>query len=735
MKHYIWAVALFFAVPLCAQNTLTGTVVDDKNQLISNATVVIPELHQETTTNEKGVFKFHSLPKIKLQFYFSHIGYKIQNVFIAIKQGENQYHCVLETAIFQMDAVIVSTVFNKLQSQNVMKVEHQTKKALMQNGALTLVEGLATIPGVAQIETGTAIGKPVIRGLSGNRILVYSQGVRLENQQFGDEHGLGLNEAGIESVEVIKGPASLLYGSDALGGVVFFNPEKFAPANSFKTSLNQKLASNTLGSITSFGTKKSYSNFKVLAKATFATHSDYQIPTKQRVTNTRFNETDFVAGMGWYNHFSNTTLRYNFNKLNIGIPSAGVAEQSTSKNILFPRQAVDNHLLSLEENILFENSKINLNFGFGSNIRKEFEEAENPDLHLKLNTFNYDVKWHLPKVKNLESIIGLQGMKQSNTNFGTRLLIPNASVADFGIFGTTNLQWNKSALQAGLRFDNRNIATETHNQASAPDYFAAINKSYTSFNASIGYKINWNEKNSLRLNLASGFRAPNLAELTSNGVHEGTNRFEIGNANLKTEQNQQIDLNFEYKDSHFEFFSNAFYNNINHYIFTSPTGLEQDGVPVYEYMQSNSKLFGGEIGFHLHPHPLDWLHFESSFSTVTGQKHDGTFLPFIPANQWNNVFRTEFKNNNWLTDGFASLKIFTFFSQNKVAANETKSLDYTLFNIGFGGKIAINKMIFNCNISGNNIFNKTYISHLSRLKPEAISNSGRGVMLAIDFEL
>jgi iron complex outermembrane recepter protein len=326
-------------------------------------------------------------------------------------------------------------------------------------------------------------------------------------------------------------------------------------------------------------------------------------------------------------------------------------------------------------------------------------------------------------------------MKQSNTNFGTRLLIPNASVADFGIFGTTNLQWNKSALQAGLRFDSRNIATETHNQASEPNYFAGINKSYTSFNASIGYKINWNEKNSLRLNLASGFRAPNLAELTSNGVHEGTNRFEIGNANLKTEQNQQIDLNFEYKDSHFEFFSNAFYNNINNYIFTNPTGLQQDNVPVYEYVQSNSKLFGGEIGFHLHPHPLDWLHFESSFSTVTGQKQDNTFLPFIPANQWNNVFRTEFKSNNWLKDGFATLKIATFFSQNKVAANETKSLDYTLFNIGFGGKITINKMIFNCNISGNNVFDKTYISHLSRLKPEAIPNIGRNMMLAIDFEL
>ncbi len=140
-----------------------------------------------------------------------------------------------------MDEVIVSTAFNKIQSQNVMKVEHESIKELQRKGTATLIEGLATIPGVSQVSTGTSIGKPVIRGLSGNRVLVYSQGVRMENQQFGDEHGLGLNDSGIESVEVIKGPASLLYGSDALGGVLYFNPEKFADANTFKANFSQKL--------------------------------------------------------------------------------------------------------------------------------------------------------------------------------------------------------------------------------------------------------------------------------------------------------------------------------------------------------------------------------------------------------------------------------------------------------------------------------------------------------------
>ena len=175
-----------------------------------------------------------------------------------------------------MDEIIISTAFNKLQSQNVMKVDHQSINSLQKKGISTLVEGLTSIPGVSQVSTGVSIGKPMIRGLSGNRVLVYSQGVRIENQQFGDEHGLGLNDAGIESVEVIKGPASLLYGSDALGGVLYFIPEKFAEANTFKTDFTQKIFSNTLGSNTTLGLKTSSNNWKFLIRGNYNTQADYK---------------------------------------------------------------------------------------------------------------------------------------------------------------------------------------------------------------------------------------------------------------------------------------------------------------------------------------------------------------------------------------------------------------------------------------------------------------------------
>ena len=181
-----------------------------------------------------------------------------------------------------------------------------------------MIDGLATIPGVSQVSTGTSIGKPVIRGMSGNRVLVYSQGVRLENQQFGEEHGLGLNDSGVESVEVIKGPASLLYGSDALGGVLYFNPEKFANPNDFKVNFGQRLFSNTLGSNTTLGLKTSTDRWKFLVRGNYNTNSDYEIPNGDRVTNTRYNEKDLKAGIGYNNSSFSTVFRYNFNQLDLG---------------------------------------------------------------------------------------------------------------------------------------------------------------------------------------------------------------------------------------------------------------------------------------------------------------------------------------------------------------------------------------------------------------------------------
>ena len=736
MKKIIITLLLGFSAVLQAQIAVSGTVTNMANQPIKGVSVYIGAIQKGTKTDENGKYTLSNLPKSGLKLSFTYVGFTSQNIALNNTDAAQTINVVLEESIFEMDEVIVSTAFNKIQSQNVMKVEHETIKELQQKGTATLIEGLATIPGVSQVSTGTSIGKPVIRGLSGNRVLVYSQGVRMENQQFGDEHGLGLNDAGIESVEVIKGPASLLYGSDALGGVLYFNPEKFADANTFKANLNQKLFSNTLGSNTSLGLKTSTENWKFLARGSYNTHSDYRVSGGDRVTNTRYNETDFKTAAGYSNAKFSTVLRYNYNDLDLGLPEDGIAAQSRSKNTELPRQTVFNHLLSLNSVVYFANTKLDVDLGYVTNDRSEFEDSNEASLHMKLKTFNYNAKYHLPKVGNLETILGVQGMHQTNANFGEELLIPDATTNDFGVFGTANYEWGtSSALQAGLRYDNRKISSEENGTVGEEGYFQAIDKSFDSFNAALGYKTDLAANFTMRLNLASGFRAPNLAELTSNGVHEGTNRYEIGNSELKTEQNFQTDLNLEYKTDHFEFFVNGFYNHINNYIYTSPAGTVIEENAVFNYIQSNAKLYGGEIGLHVHPHPLDWLHYETAFETVTAKNQSGDYLPLIPANNWNNTLRGEFTIKDWLTSGFATLNVSTTLNQDNVSGFETRSAGYTLVNLGLGGTVKFGKTVFDVNLNANNLFDKEYIAHLSRLKTDGVANIGRNLVLGVNFTI
>ncbi len=770
MKFKIIILLVGLSINVYAQNSLSGKITDKNQNPLFGVEIYAPKLHKGVTSEEDGTFNFQKLPNGNVDIVFAFIGYQSVIKSVNFDGKPIELNITLEESVFEMDEVIVSTPFNKLQSENVMKVEFKSIEQIQKTGAPTLIEGLTSIPGVAQISTGTNIGKPVIRGLSANRVLVYAQGIRLENQQFGDEHGLGINEAGIESAEVIKGPASLLYGSDALGGVLYLNSEKFVKYNSVESQWSNTYFSNTRGINSSFVLKSSGEKLKFLTRGTYNRHIDYEDANNKRVTNSRFQEYDFKTAVGIEVQNFSTELRYNYNLSRIGIPEE-IGDQNTNISLAAPNQRIDNHVVSLHNHVYFRNSNLDINIGYTANNRKEFEEHHEEEeheeesheeeeeheeeeaelaLHMKLRTITYDAKYHLPKFGKLETIIGIQGLYQENTNFGEELLIPDAKVNDLGFFGTLAYSWDDHHIQGGLRYDNRDISTqrmeiEDHehdegeededHEDEEPRFFEATNRAFNSFTASLGYKTTLFKAITTRINFASGYRAPNLAELTSNGVHHGTNRFEIGNANLNNEQNIQFDLALEYKNEHVEFFINGFYNNIQDYIFLRPTGQFEEGNLVFEYIQDNAKLYGGEAGFHFHPHPLDWLHVESSFELVIGKVDNGEYLPLIPANQWNNTIRMEFKETNWQKNGFVSVTLATTFEQNKVSQFETTTEGYSLLNFGLGGDFLIGSKAFNARLMVNNLMNKEYIAHLSRLKTDGILNPGRNIVVGLRFNI
>ena len=735
-----------------AQNTLKGSITNQEDQTpLEQVSIYFPQLEKGTVTNADGFFEINNLPSGKFKIVISYIGFQTYSQTVELLEPSTQLSLELMSSAIEMEEVIVSTPFHKLQRENVMKVDRTSIKDLKSAGAINLSEGITAIPGVESVSTGVGIGKPVIRGLSSNRVLTYTQGIRLENQQFGDEHGLGISDAGIESVEVIKGPASLLYGSDALGGVLYLNPEKFANSNDVEGDINLNYFTNTEGLNGNGGFKASSEKLKFLVRLGGSSHVDYKTGNNERVTNSRFSEKDLKTGLVYQLTNFKTELRYNYNNSELGIPEE-IGDQSTERSAIEPFQDITSHILSSKSNIYFNNSSLQAILGFTRNDRKEFEdhehgaegniegeeheEGEAPALDMKLETFSYNLQYNLAKIGAVETIIGLQGMNQNNSNFGEEILIPDATTNDIGLLVTSHIHLNKSDVQLGVRYDKRTIDSDENGLVGDQNYIEAIDRNFNSFNIAAGYKVDVSENLITRLNIASGFRAPNLAELTSNGAHEGTNRYEIGNADLNNERNVQTDLSLEFKNEHFEFYVNGFYNSISDYIYLEPNGTAIEGNAVYLYQQQDANLFGGEAGLHYHPHPLDWLHMESNFSTVTGQlKNDGN-LPLIPANNWANTLRFEFsKINKDFANGYGFLTLKSYFAQNKVSNFETTTNGYSLLNLGLGATVTISNQPIDFKLSANNVLDKEYISHLSRLKSDGISNIGRNINLGVSIPL
>lgn len=728
-----------------AQNTLKGKISNQEGESLI-AQVHIANTEIGTLADFDGNFTLKNIPNGKHEVIITYLGYATQSHALMFPVAEDfSLEINMKAIAVEMDAVILSIPFHKLQKDIVMKVEHLSATELSKQGAIGLSSGIQSIAGVNSIETGVGIGKPVIRGLSSNRVLTYAQGVRLENQQFGEEHGLGISDTGIESLEVIKGPASLLYGSDALGGVLYVNPENFAVENSYEADASAKYFSNTQGSHFNAGVKNTTDAFGVIARGGYTSHKDFKTGNGLRATNTRFEETDFKFGAQYKVEDITSSFRYNFNQNTLGI-NEGFGEQTKSMKFEEPYQKVDSHIFSLNNTIYGDKSKWIVNLGYIANDRKEFEEHEhdnsNLNLHekeanlrLKLNTFNYNLQHHFPSTERSDYIIGAQGMYQTNKNYGEEILIPDAKIYDAGVFLTSHHHINKIGLQAGLRFDTRSLKTKQTWNEHDQKYIEPISKKFNSINAAFGLKTDLSTQAVMRLNLATGFRAPNLAELTSDGVHHGTFRYEVGNVNLKSEHNFQIDLALEYYLSNLEIYVNTFYNYIDHYIFLNPTGRFIEETPVYEYTQKTAKLYGGEFGFHIHPQDLSWFHIDNSYEMVIGKQSSGDYLPFIPAHSLNNTVRIDLKNGNFFTNTSAFIKLKNTFKQQKTSQFETPTAGYSLVDLGMNTSFDWANAKIDLGVSVTNLLDKTYYSHLSRLKEVGVYDIGRNIVLSTSLKL
>jgi iron complex outermembrane receptor protein len=630
--------------------------------------------------------------------------------------------------------VNVSVVTNTYANKTALNSSVLSTNSMKSHGAFNISDGLTMLPGINQMTTGVAISKPVIRGLYGNRLQTVFSGLRFDNQQWQDEHGLGITDIGIERVEVIKGPASLLYGSEAVGGVINIIEEREADEGKIIGDLNTRILSNTLGNATDIGFKGNSGKRNWKIRAGYESDADYQDGKNSRILNSRFGGYYFKASYGfkknkWISQNNYTGSLNNFGFIMSDSKTDKVLDDRFSRTMDGPHHTVFLNLLSSQNVIQLKKSLLKLNMGAQSNIRMEDEGGGEISLNMHLSSFVYNLQWIKMLSERTELIVSNQSLIQNNTNYGKRIIVPDANIAETGLSVFLNHKLKKIIFEGGLGGNYRSIKTMETNNFNTPDKeIQPFHRSLPSLNAMLGATINPAKSWNVKLCGSTGFRSGNMAELASNGLHEGIYQYEIGNPNLKAEQNYNTEIALNYAADHFQFSVTAFNNYFNNYIYLAPTNESFYGIQVLRYFQKNADLYGGEASASVH---LKGLEISSAFATVTGILDETARLPFIPANKIHSELKYTFDLKT-VAKGFYILVSNDYvFAQDHPATHETKTDAYTLYNAGIGSSIAIKKEIITFNLICNNLLNEYYYDHLSRFKYYGFHNIGRNIVLNV----
>lgn len=636
------------------------------------------------------------------------------------------------------------------------------RNALRMAAASNIVDAVSKLPGVSQITTGCGISKPVIRGLGYNRVVVVADGVRQEGQQWGDEHGLEIDANSVSSVEVLKGPASLLYGSDALAGVVKLNTDPVVPYGKMRLNVSTEYQTNNglfNYSLNYGGNKRGLSwNVRYGDKMAHA----YKAPRDGYVPNTQFRERALSGMLGVNKAWGHTRLIGSYFHLT---PSIAEGERDAETGVLIqpysnaktyhhgvPFQQVYHYKAVLDNAFHLGGGKLNAVFAYQQNRRQEYEEPDEYGLYLKLHTVNYNVHYVTPMLGDWRITTGVNGMWQRSLNQGDEFLIPDYRLFDFGVFATTTANVGNFALNGGIRFDNRSL--NSHSLIDDGEVrFEAFKRKFNGFTASIGAVWHATSGLDLRVNAARGFRAPNISELASNGVHEGSLRYEVGNSELKPEFSMQFDFGVDYSNAWLGAQLSLFSNRINNYIFIHRTEQVIDPeYMTYRYDSGDAQLLGGEVAIDIHP--WHFLHLGTSFAMVNAvqlhQPADSKYLPFTPAPRWQTDVKWEIMHDarGMFNNAFVSVGVDYNFKQNHYYCadnTETATPAYCLLNATIGTDIMYRGRRVAClSIAGTNLTNKAYQNHLSRLKYtevnpvtglQGVNNMGRNIVFKLAFPL
>lgn len=783
---------------------LQGRITDTSGAPLAGAIVELPDLHTGAATDTDGRYFISNLPSGRFIVSVRLLGFASQSISIGLNGSTIQDFRLSEAVLEQHEVIVTGTSMASEQRRSTTPVQSISARQMRENASTNVIDAITRLPGVQQLSTGPAISKPIIRGLGYNRIVTLNDGIRQEGQQWGDEHGIEIDDYNVSRVEVLKGPASLTYGSDAIAGVINILSEEPAPIGHIKAILAANYQTNNGQQALHARIAGNEHGYYWSGYYTGKRAHDYHNANDGYVFNSRFSNSDYGVTIGMNKHWGSSKLSYNsFNQF-LGLPEGtrdsatgdfvkdvdnnGVVEtalagdaDNKSFGLVTPHQQINHQRLAWVNTLYLNNgARAGITLGLQQNDRREFADVLNPDepgLYLRLRTLSYDLHYLFKEWKGWQLSTGINGMRQWNTNLGTEFLVPDYTLLDIGAYVVVKREWNKWSLAGGLRVDNRSMLSDYLNvdssgRRTATAYpvpggyqrFTDWAWDFTSPSGRLGVSYAYSKHTSFKINLASGYRAPNIAELMANGVHEGAIRYEYGNKSLTPENSVQGDLGVDYNVEHLSINAALFYNYIHNYIYirklsavdgadSIPTLNNAEGFPAFQFAQANAALAGGEIYIDYHPHPLDWLHLENTFSYVQGQNLNGTDstrnLPNMPPARWLIALRAQTKGlGKYIGNPYVKMELDNNFEQRRVFSaygTELPSSGYSLLNASLGfDLLQKGKPAATIAIAAQNLTDIAYQNHLSRLRYADVNNAtgrrgifgmGRNISLSVSVPI
>jgi len=763
--------------------SFTARVVDDKGNPVPYALVGLHELHRNLVADEKGVIILSSLLPGSYHAHISAVGYEAEAIHFDFRCGADPLVFTLRISLHPIQEFTFEEGLLKIREDEYsLKVELVDAEYLRQNQGHTFLNQIDRLPGVNVMNTGTSIGKPVLRGFSFNRVAVIDKGIRQEGQQWGWDHGLELDQFDMERVEVIKGPSAIVYGTDAIGGVIGIRLPEIPDEGSVEGQVHGIYRSvNDLYGM-SAGVKLRLANFFFKARFSLQDYGDFRMPADSfyyngfqlpiyegRLKNTAGNERNFSVTGGWLFQGGYSMLSFSQVNQNVGffsgahgVPTFNSLEHDGDfRNLELPRQGIRHNKLIWNNNIKFGRDWLEIDLGYQFNDRQELsaphshgnlfpEDPESTEEHrFRLSTWSWNMRYHLSEKRKIRWIFGSSGQYQENQSSGFSFLIPgfNATQGGVWVMGRRrfsprwNASWGARADVAHQRvFAFRQVRYSAAGQPVDTLQMASdLNRFYWNASASAGINFAPKDGHQFRLHMASSFRLPTVQELTANGLHHGTFRHEQGDTSLRPERGIHLDLIYELKKANWKINVAGFAYYFDRFIYLNPTGtfspLPAAG-QLFTYAQANAFQGGGEVSFDWHTSRA-WDFTSYVEAVFTHNFTDGFPLPFIPPVAGG----SEVSWKPWETLGkrikspYVSLSVNYAAPQHNIARNEWTTPAYLIAHAGMGASLQMGRQRLDVSLSVQNLFNTRYYQHINRYRILNLPEPGRNLNVSVVLHL